>query len=150
MTESEKADIKRNRVPSSVPTIIIASTLKLFSVVEPLLAGGDRDLQAILGQRQRASRVGGVSARRIGRTIEIEPKLARLRQAVAGQVGAQKPARTVGFGLAGGVAQNEEQVGVVQRLDRWLQAHGLPVNRELRRAGHHGLDFRSQYRRHLF
>src|SRR5271166_3112902 len=106
----------------------------MFSLVKPLLARWYRDLQAILWQRQRAGGVRCVSAGRIVRSIEIEPKIARLRQAVAGQLGIEKPARAVGFGLARGVAQDKEQLLVAERFYHRLQAQGLAVEREFRRA----------------
>src|SRR6266571_4067046 len=96
-------------------------------LVEALLAGPDRDLEPVLGWRQRAAPVVVVRAVRVVRAIEVEQVLAsaeRLRLYIA--------ARAVGLLTASRVAEGDEElVALVEREQSGVSA----IDGEFERPG---------------
>src|SRR4051812_39751429 len=95
-----------------------------------LLSGFDSDRQAILFGRQGTGGVGRVGARRVIQLVEIKRESSRLVDSVARQTGVEKASRLVGGGLAGGIAQDEEQLVAFPALKHRFQAHGFVVQGE--------------------
>src|SRR6266702_3519571 len=109
--------------------------LRRASMRVTLLAGVERNGQAVLLGRHGAGGIGRVGAGRIVELVEVEDECAGLGETVAGQAGGEKARRLVGGGLTGGVAQDEKQLVVFAALDDGFETHGFAVEGELGDAG---------------
>jgi len=81
--------------------------------VTTLLAGKKRNGQTVLCAQQSTGRESTDRAGRLVKTVEIEPELARMSEAVVGKFRIEKSAGAVSRLLAGGVAEDEEQFLIV-------------------------------------
>ncbi len=107
----------------------------LGSVGVALFAGFDGDGEAVLRGRAWAGGVGGVGAGRVVELIEVEDDGAGFVQAMIWERSAEEAGGFVGGGLAGVVAEDEEEGGVVRVFEHRLEADGFAVEGEFSEAG---------------
>lgn len=100
-----------------------------------LLADRKRDGKPVSGRRERACRIGCVSARWIFQAIEIEREFARSIEAVGGKAGVEKTAGAVGGRGAGRVAKNEKKLCGGGIFQNGLQTKCFSREAEFRDAG---------------
>jgi hypothetical protein len=100
-----------------------------------LLASLDSYGQPILLRRQGAGGVGRVGAGGILKPVEVEFEGSWLAEAVIGQSGMEEARRLIGAGLAGLVAEDEEERLVRRIFENRLQSERLAVKGELGNAG---------------
>ena len=84
---------------------------------------------------QRAGGVGGLSAGRIFKAVEVNNQLAGLIKAVIGQWSMKKTRCLVGGLRAGFVAQNEKKHLIAGAFKDWLKSEPLAVESDLGDAG---------------
>jgi len=100
-----------------------------------LLADRKWDGKPVSGRRERACRIGCVSARRIFQAIEIEREFARSIEAVGGKAGVEKTAGAVSGRGAGRVAKNEKKLCGGGIFQNGLQTKCFSREAEFRDAG---------------
>src|SRR5208283_2343871 len=72
---------------------------------------------------------------RVYEAIEVEPQISGVVDAVVGQAGVEKTSGAVGGGFAGGVAQDEKEVGGLGVFEDGLKTIGLSIEGELGGTG---------------
>src|ERR1700744_5032077 len=116
------------------PRLVILLSLyqysKRISVRVTLFAGFDRDGEAVLRRRERAGGVGRVRARGVVELVEVKDEGAGLVEAVIRERSAEEAGGFIGGGLAGVVAEDEEEGGVVRVFEHWLKTDGFAVEGE--------------------
>src|SRR5580704_10811486 len=97
------------------------------SFVVTLFPDRQSDGQPVLRRRQGARGKRRVSTRRVFQAVQIEPKLARFVDAVAGQNGVKKPAGLVSGRGARGVAKDKKKLRRSGVFENRLQPVGFAL-----------------------
>jgi hypothetical protein len=99
-----------------------------------LLAGFYGDGEAVLRRRERAGGVGRIGTGRVVELVEVEDDRSGLVEAVIGEWGAKEAGGFVCGGLAGVVAKDEEERGVVRVFEHGFKPDGFAVEGEFGEA----------------
>src|ERR1700677_5034082 len=105
----------------------VEASSKSGLVVVPLLSGRNVDLQAVLLWRQRAGRIGSIGTGRDFQSIEVQPQLPGLVQALIRKCCVQESRSSVRRSLAGRISQDEEKLCILRRLEYRLQSQCLTI-----------------------